>query len=164
MISHIFLLKLSHKVVNAHILSNILQKYFEKHPGSSSGGVRSEADCLEDLPIDSFPVEKVSEEMSQVSNLIGLFLKDVVVPVEKGLQKEFLVLVINSAEPLGKQPEETLVYSLHHAALQNHIHQLVLIPLCDVHLQYFMSAFLEIDSRLDRQIYCLSQVYQVLLS
>ena len=102
--------------------------------------------------------------MSQISNLIGLFLKNVVVSVEKSLQKEFLVFVINSAEPLSKKAKETLVYPLHHAAFQNHIHQLVLIALCDVHFQYFVSAFLKIDCRLNSQIYRLSQVYEVLLS
>lgn len=91
-------------------------------------------------------MEEMSKEMGQVSNLIGLLAEDIVVVTQEGTFEEILELILISTEALGQQSEEGLVDTFHHAALQNHIHQLVLITLGDVHLKDLVCALLEVYS------------------
>lgn len=105
----------------------------------------------------------MSEEMCQIAYLIGFLIEDVVVVAEEGPFEQFLEFVLVSTETLCKQTEKRLVDSFHHAAFQNHVDELVFITLSDVHLEYLVSALLEIDSRLDGEIDRLAKIHQVLL-
>ena len=62
-------------------------------------------------------MEKMCVEMRQVPDLVGLLVEDIVVVTEEGLLKEFFEFVVDAAEPLSQQSEETLIDAFHHAAL-----------------------------------------------
>ena len=47
---------------------------------------------------------------------------------QKSLLEKNFELFIDSAETFRQQSEEALVDALHHAALQDHVHQFVLMP------------------------------------
>jgi len=100
---------------------------------------------LEYFPVQGFAVEEMGKQMSQVSDLVGLFLEDVVVSVEEGLNEKFLIFFINRAESLGQEAEEGLIDPFHHTALQNHVNKLVLIALGNVQLQNFVSTLFEVN-------------------
>ena len=65
--------------------------------------------------------------------------------VNEGLDEEFLVKIVNGAEPFSEESKEVLVNSLHHAALNDHIDKFIFIALGDVHLEQFVSTLLKID-------------------
>jgi len=96
----------------------------------------------------------VAIQFGQIPNFVGLQLKGSVIVIDKCLDKQLLVHVIDFTESFTEQPKELLINSLHHATLNDHINEFTLVPLGDVHLQYFVCALFEIDSRLDCQIYC----------
>jgi len=90
-------------------------------------------DDLKNLPIQSFGVEEVSEELGEVPNLIGLVFKDSMKVLYEGLDEVLLEHVFQFAEPLGKQPEEFLVDALHHAALNDHIAKFIFVAFGNPH-------------------------------
>jgi hypothetical protein len=57
--SHFFLLELLSKVIDSHILSQVFQKYLQKHSGSSSCGIGCQPDHLKDLPIQNLSPEQM---------------------------------------------------------------------------------------------------------
>lgn len=89
-------------------------------------------------------MEEMAEQVSQVSDLIGLLIEDVIVVLEERSLEEFLELVIVDAEAFSKQAEEGLVDTLHHAAFEDHIDQLMLVTFCDVHFEDLVGALLEV--------------------
>jgi hypothetical protein len=97
--------------------------------------------------------------MSKVSNFISFLLEDVIILVQEGLDEQFFEFLVDKAEPLGKQSEKGLVNPLHHAALEDHIDQFMLVTLGDIHFEYFVSALLEVDGRLYCQIDGFPQIY-----
>lgn len=84
--------------------------------------------------------------------------------INEGLDKQLLVQVIHLTEPLGKVPKRRLINPLHHTALNNHIHQLILIPLGYIHLQQLMRTLFEVHRRLYNQVYRPTQIDQILFS
>ena len=54
---HLLFLKLGCKVVDAHVLRDILEEYLEEHPGCGSRVIRGEFDHRQDLPVEGLPVE-----------------------------------------------------------------------------------------------------------
>lgn len=94
-------------------------------------------------------MEEVTIELAQITNFIGLLLKDVAVLCHEGLDEELLVQFVQKAQSLGQHSEEGLVNALHHAALQHHVDEFALVALGYAHLQDLVDTFLVINSRLD---------------
>lgn len=66
-------------------------------------------------------MEEMAEQMSQVSDLVGLLIEDVVIMLEERSLEELLELVVVDAKSFSEQAEEGLVDALHHAAFEDHV-------------------------------------------
>ncbi len=144
-------------------MRDFLKEYFKEHSSSGSGRLRFQHNDLKDSPVDGEPEEQMAKELSQVSNFIDLKFEDGIVMIDKSLDEEFLVQIINGAEPFGEESKKVLINPFHHTALHNHINKFMLVPLGDVHLEQFVGALLEVNCRLNDQVNCAAQVDQVLL-
>lgn len=97
-LTHLFLVKLFLRFFDTKILCNLLKKYFQKHSASSCCCFRLQNNDLKDSPIYGEPEKKMPKEFGQVSDFIDLKLEDCVIMIDKGLDKEFLIQVINETE------------------------------------------------------------------
>lgn len=104
------------------------------------------------------------KKLSKVSDLIDFQLENGIVMVDKGLYEELFVKIINGTESFSKEPKEVLINSFHHTALNDHIDKFMFVSLGNVHFEQFVGALLEVDSGLNDQVNCPSEVDQVLLS
>lgn len=134
-LTHVLLAKLFLCFLYSQILCNFLKQYLQEHSASCSCSFRFQYDNLEDSPINGKPEEQMSKQLGKVSNFINLQLKDGIIMIDKSLDKQLLVQVINDAESFGQQSKKVLIDSFHHAAFDNHIHQFMLIPLRNVHFE-----------------------------
>lgn len=71
---------------------------------------------MEDTPINSFSIKKMSKKIGQISNFIRLLIKDIVIVTEKGSFEKFFEFIIINTESLSKQTKESLIDSVHHTA------------------------------------------------
>lgn len=106
----------------------------------------------------------MTKKLSEVPDFIDLQLENSIVMIDKGLNEELLIQVINETKPFSQQAKKALINPFHHTALNYHINELVFVAFSDVHFEQFVGTLLEVDSRLDDQVNSSSQVDQVLLS
>ncbi len=161
--THLLFVELLLHAINSQVLGDFLEEYFKEHSSSGSCRLRFQHNDLKDSPVDGKPEEQMTKELSQVSNFVDLKFKNSIVMIDKSLDEEFLVQIINGAEPFSEKPKKVLINPFHHTALHNHINKFMLVPLGDVHLEQFMGTLLEVNCRLDDQVNCAAQVDQVLL-
>ena len=64
--------------------------------------------------------------------------------INKSLNEQLLVQIINLTKSLSQKPKRPLIYPFHHTTLNNHIHQLMFIPLGNIHLQQLMCTLLKV--------------------
>lgn len=148
-LSHLLLFKLSLHSLYPEVLRYLLKNYFQEHSPSCSGCFWLQDDNLEDCPVNGKTIEQVPKKSTKVSDFIHLQLEDSIVMVDKGLDEEFLVKVIDRTKPFSQQTEEILVNSFHHATFNYHIHQFIFVSLGNVHLEQFMGTLFKIEGGLD---------------
>ena len=148
-LSHLLFFKLSLHSFHPEVLRYLLKNYFQEHSSSCSGRFRLQDDNLEDCPVNGKAIKQVPKKSTKVSDFIHLQLEDSIVMVDKGLDEEFLVKVIDRTKSFRQQTEEILVNSFHHATFNDHIHQFVLISLGNVHLEQLVGTLFKIESGLD---------------
>lgn len=148
-LSHLLLFELSLHSLYPKVLRYLFKHYLQEHSTRCSGSFWFQDDNLEDCPVNGKTIEQVSKKPTEISDFIHLQLEDGIVMVDKGLDEEFLVKVIDGTKPFGQQTEEILVNPFHHAALNNHIHQFIFVSLGNVHLEQLVGTLFEIEGGLD---------------
>lgn len=73
-------------------------------------------------------------EFGQVPDFVGLVLVDRVEMLHKALYERLFVELVDLAETLSQKTKELLVDALHHAALHDHVAELILVALGDIRL------------------------------
>jgi hypothetical protein len=75
----------------------------------------------------------MAKEPSNISNFINLKFKYGIIMINKRLNKQLFIKIINKTKSLSQEPKKCLIYSLHHTTLYDHINQFMLIPFSYVH-------------------------------
>ena len=89
---------------------------------------------------------------------------DCVVSLHKYLHEWLYIHFVHLTEPLTHEPKEFLVCPLLGAAVDDHVTQLLLLARLDVQFVQFVNRLLEVQGRLDRQVYCSPESDQIGLS
>ena len=104
----------------------------------------------------------MSKQFAQVSDFVDFKLENSIVMVDKCFNETVFINVVYRTESFCQQSKKVLIDSLHHAALDDHIDQLMFVPLGNVHFEQFMCTLFEINCRLDDEVNGSSQVDQIL--
>lgn len=132
---HFFFVEFFLHFINTEVVSDFFKQYFEEHSSCCCGGFWFKNDDLKHSPIDSESEKEMAEQCGKISDFIDLKFEYCVVMVDERLDEQFLVQVINGAEPFSQKPEKVLIDSFHHAALNNHVNEFIFVTLGYVHFE-----------------------------
>jgi hypothetical protein len=120
--------------LDPHVLRHLAQQDLQECAGGGCRGLRSQLDDVEDLPVEGVREEQMPVQLRQIPDFVGLVLINRMEMLHEALNEVLLKQIVDLAEPLRQQSKELLVDALHHAALDDHVAQFVLVPFRDVRL------------------------------
>lgn len=105
----------------------------------------------------------MGEELADVTETVGVQTMRRVVNVFEDLLELLGINFVDCAEALRQQSVKLLVSSLLSATVEEHVAQLSLLTRLQLHLHQLMCAFLEIQTRMNREVDRSSQRNQIRL-
>lgn len=145
----------------ADFFRNVLEQNLDKDTATRRGLLLVEVDDGEAVPAQGVGSKHVTEQHSNVPQLVVLVPMDRLVVLDKGLLEEVAPQPVDLGKALTNQAKELGVCLLLRATLDNHRRQLGLLADGEVNLHQFVNRFLWVGARHDGEIDGPPQVDQV---